>query len=145
VSTGRSIAEDPFPRRRLATFGAAVAAVVAAGASVGVAGCARDAVPDREVPHEVVDLVESAPDDLDAVLAPEAAAFADPSGALPEGTTVDVRPGTWSEAGATASLVADVTLPSAAPVAFLVVLAAGDAGGDADGWLIAGTFTLDEP
>jgi hypothetical protein len=123
----------------------AVAAVVAAGAAVALAGCARDAVPGHEVPADVVDLVESAPGDLDAVLAPEAAAFADPAGALPEGTTVHVRPGTWSEAGATASLVADVTLPGAAPVAFLVVLAADEAGGDADGWLIAGTFTVDEP
>lgn len=114
-------------------------------AAVAVAaGCAREAagLHGDEVPDPVVERVESAPDHIEAVLAPEARDLADPDAALPEGAVVEVRDDTWSEVGATASLVADVMLPGADPVAFLVLLAAEDP--DDPDWRIAGTFLLGE-
>lgn len=127
---------------------ACVAVGVALAAVAFVLSRAREATTPvaAMVPGEVTELVESAPGDLEAALAPEAAGLADPDAALPEGSVVDVRRATWSQVGANASLVADVTAPGGEPVAFLVVLAATGEGSDGqpDEWRIAGTFVLGE-
>lgn len=121
--------------------------LLVAGGLLALASCAHEAAGFHgdEVPEPVVEQVESAPDDLEALLAPEAGDLADPETALPEGAVVEVRDDTWSEVEATASLVAEVTVPGADPVAFLVVLSTEDPDDPEDrGWRIAGTFLLDE-
>jgi hypothetical protein len=148
--------------RRRTVWRSALVAAVLAGATVvlltvGGAGRSTARVP-WEVPDDVTTMLESirGDDDLRPVLAAEAADLPEAAGALPEGSTIRVRPGTWSEVGATASVAVEVTPPDGAPpVAFVVLLARdereerdegneGDEDGG-DGWLIAGTFAMEQP
>jgi hypothetical protein len=95
--------------------------------------------PPHLVPSEVVAALESAPGQLDAILAPEAHYLGvDTADALPLGSKLSVVRGSWSEAGGSATLLAEVSAPDGPVELHVVVLAR--VGSE---WLVSGTILVE--
>jgi hypothetical protein len=110
------------------------------GLSEGAEQAEHGSVWDGTVPPEVIERVESMPDDPHAALATEAELLGvDVDGALPDGAEVRVVRGSWEEGPGSAMLATEVTLPDGTSDLFLVVLV------DEDGeWLVSATFLVEE-